>query len=317
LFTDPEKTEIRQLVEAGTYGRTAIRAVESAMAVSTTEATRPVLLAVVHPILEADERAAAALGLLAGAIVARDDRAKIALRLQPRQFFRDTAMFKVAEAIAEATEAEQALTLLSTGLLPGDANIALALFNVRRMLVRLRGFDQGLPYLDPTAWTGIDPVLQRDGMTNLWRSGGQYLYDALAAILDAYGADPLALPAPLLVALKEILAYGWLIEDDLQHATARFLAIPWVSGESPLVAAQVNLLTVTSPRFQFMLTMVGQLLSPEAVLGRPLLQKKLIFAVAKGTDAWKRLDYAALSAGVLGGWVTGTGVLNALEGGAL
>jgi hypothetical protein len=313
LFTDPEKAEARQLIEAGTYARTAIRAVESAMAVSTTETTRPVLSAVIHPILEADEGAAAALGLLAGAIVARDDRAKIALRLQPRQFFRDTAMFEVAGAIAEAVEAEQALGLLLTGPMPADPNVTLALFNVRRCLVRLRGFDQSLPYLDPLAWPGVDPILQRDAMTHLWRSGGQYLYDALSAVLDAYVADPPPLPGPLLVALKEILAYGWLIEDDLQHACARYLGIEWVAGENPLLAAQTNLLTVASPRFQFMLTMVAQLLSSEAVAGRPLLQKKLIFAVAKGTDAWKRLDYAALSASVLAGWATGT-VIEGLAG---
>ena len=89
--------------------------------------------------------------------------------------------------------------------------------------------------------------------------------------------------------------------NDLQKCSARYLGIPWVAGENPLHAAQTILLTETSVKFQFMLTYIGGLLSLEAVTGRPLLQKKLVFATAKGADGWKRSDYAAHLAPILAG----------------
>ncbi len=309
MLTDPEKLEVRHLVEAGVYLRTAIRAMEGAISLNTTELTRPVLSSLIHSLLEADEAAAAALGLVGGAIVARGEAEKIALRLQPREVFVAKAMAAVTLAVGESVEASGALAALLETTMPADANIALALFNTKRALVRLRGFDVRLPYQDPTAWPGVDPVFQRDAQTHLWRSGGQYLYDCLAGILEGYAADPAILPVRLLVAMKDVLGFGWLIEDDLQKCAARYMAIPWVVGEDPLEAAQLVLLNDTSPRFQFMLTYLAQLLSFEAVLGRPKMQGLFITAIAKGLDAWKRMDYAASLAPGLGRWLADRGEL--------
>lgn len=302
MLSDPEKAAVRQLVEGGVYLRTAIRAIESAIAVSSTPETRPVLVSMIHPLLEADEAAAACLGLIAGAIVARGEAEKVSLRLQPRDVFLGKAMAALDTAIGEATEARDLFQGLLIGSMPGDANVALSLFNTKRALVRLTGFNKSLPYADPTGWPGVDPIQQRDAQTNLWRSGGQYLYDALSGILDGYAADTL-LPAPLLLALKDILGFGWLIEDDLQKCAARFMGIEWIPGEEPLHAAHKLLLNDTSPRFQFGLTYLIQLLGFDAVLGRPQMQKLFIVAGAKWADAWKRADYAAELCVVLGDWV--------------
>lgn len=302
MFSDPEKKQIGDLVGAGIYIRTAIRAMESAIAVSSTPETRPVLVSMIHPLLEADEGAAACLGLLAGAIVARGEAEKVSLRLQPRDVFLGKAMAGLDRAISEASEARDLFQGLLTGAMPGDANVALSLFNIKRALVRLTGFNKSLAYADPTGWPGVDPIQQRDAQTHLWRSGGQYLYDSLSGILDGYAADTL-LPAQLLLALKDILGFGWLIEDDLQKCAARFMGIQWIPGEEPLHAAHLLLLNDTSPRFQFGLTYLVQLLSFDAVLGRPEMQKLFIVAGAKWADAWKRADYAASLCPVLGDWV--------------
>ena len=304
MFTPAEQVEVRRLVEAGVSLRTAIRYVEAAMTAAAPPASRTALAALLHPLLEADEGAAACLFLLAGGIVARGEDEKVALRLEPRAEFIARGLRGLDAAIVEATEALDGLRALLAVETPPDANLTLALVHTSRALARLRAFNRALAYADPLAWPGVDTVIQRDSMTHLWRFSGQYLYDGLSGVLDAYVADPTGFSPAQLAVMKDALGYGWLCEDDAQKTCARFLGLAWVAGETPLVAAYSSLLNVTSPRFQFCVTYVAQLLGASAVLNRPESQRLLIVAVAKLVDAWKRLDYAASLVPTLAGWAT-------------
>lgn len=290
MFTDPEKLEVRRLVEAGISARLALRMLEGILPTATTEGTRPVLAAALHPLLEAVEGASNALSFLSGAVAVRSEEEKVAARQWDRGHFIARCLLSIDEALHEAEEGFEHLLEVEQ-MLPGLPNVALAVVHLTRARARLQKFNRKLLYLDPLAFEGVDPILQRDVMTNLYRASGQYLYDGLAAILQAYSSDPPILEVPFLLLLKDALWLGWLIQDDLAQQTARCLGVQWVAGENSIEAAFWETVADTGPRWQFCLTAIAAMLAAGPVLARPQLQENFILASRKIADGWKRGEY--------------------------
>lgn len=302
MLTPAEKTEFKRLVDAGISLRTALRAIEGMLPSRTTAEARPLLADTLDALLEATEAATNAVYWVSGAIVARGDAEKIDVRTRPRVYFVESAFKEVSEAIERS---ELALVLLQRLSLahPDDSGIATAKANTTRGAARLRTFDRALEYADPLAWPGVDPILERDCKTDLFRASSQYLYDALAGVLEAYSADAECLSSESLELMVGSLKYGWLVQDDFAQACARVCGVPLVAGEKPLDVAFWSLIGTTSPRLQFCLYNMSQMLTAPVVLARPELQTLLIEAVKDGVDCWKRFDYALGLIAVLGGWL--------------
>jgi hypothetical protein len=302
VFTKPEQDQARILAEAGISARYALRMIEGVLPTATNEVTRPDLAATLHPLLEVVEGASNALSFLSGAIAVRGEAEKPAAREWDRAKFMERCFLELDAALHEAAEAFERLAELDL-MLPGQDNVALARIHLTRANARLLKFNRKLAYADPNAFPGVDELLQRDVMTNLYRSSGQYLYDGLEAVLAAYSSDPPILEAPFLVLLKDALWMGWLIQDDLAKQTARCLGIEWVVGEHPVETAFWETIATTSPRFQFCLTYIAYMLAAGPVLKRPELQKNFILASRKIADAWKRMDYFVGLLPVMAGWM--------------
>jgi hypothetical protein len=308
MFTADEQEQIRGLVNAGISARTAIRAIEAIFPTATTEITRPAIANAMHPLVEVSEGASNALSFIAGAIAVRNDREKPAARLWPRRTFIERAFAELDDAITETRSAAEELVALA-GVLAGAGDAAslpavtLATTHLSRATTRLNRFDRYLAYADPLAWKA-DPLLQRDVQTNLYRASGQYLYDSLEGLVAAYSADPAVLTAPQLEIMRDALAWGWLIQDDMAKHVARLLGIPWVPGEAIIPIAFWDSIARTSPRFQFYLTYAGYLLQNEAAGARPKLQNFIATLVLpKGEDAWKRFDYFVGLLPTMAGWM--------------
>jgi len=303
LFNSLEQVEMRRLVEAGIGARAALVAMEGVMGTEFSPDLRPIIANTLHPLLECVEGATNALGNLTGAICERDERAKVARRLDPREVFVAEALAALNDAIDEGEEGLRALDTL-TLLLPSNLLVKASRVNMVRTLARLRLFDQSLPYEFPLAWPNMDPLLERDMKTNLWRSKGQYLYDALAALIHGYSADPTPLLPADLYLLQTALEYGWKIQDDLGKVTLRVSGIPYTPGENGLAVSFWTLAGTTSNRWQFCMTNTASLLNSATVEDHPLLQLDAIYALAKGTDAWKRAEYVLGLLPVMAGWMT-------------
>jgi hypothetical protein len=306
MFSAAEKLEARRLVEAGISARKSLRAIEALLPMCTTDVMRAPLVSTFHPILEVVEGVSNALSFLTGAIAVRGDQEKPAARLWPRQTFLDRAYKSLGEAIQEGAEATDALNMIELRLTDNQTamtGLAVARNHLQRALGRILAFNQNHTYLDPNAWNA-DPLLQRDVMTNLYRSSNQYLYDSLEALLDAYSADPPIMSESAMTLLRDSLAWGWLIQDDLAVQTARMLDIAWVPGENPIETAFWTSIAETSPRFQFYMTYASYLLKEDSVAQRPKLQGLIAgLVLPKGLDSWKRFDYYLGLLPVMAGWM--------------
>lgn len=303
MFTGPEIIEMKRLTEAGIGARAAIVAMEGILATEVSPTLRPILAETIHPILECIEGTSNALGNFGGAICQRDERAKVKRRLASRDVFLADALQGVNDAIDEGEEGLGKLEELLLVIPASSSAVKVVKTNLSRTVARLRLFDQSLPYEDPLCYPKMTPILERDLKTDLWRSSNQYLYDALAALIDGYSADPLPMTPQYLYILQTALKFGWDVQDDLSKVTYRAFGVPYEVGEDPIPTSLWTLAGTTSNRWQFCMTNIASLLTAENVKDRPLLEVDAVFALAKGTDAWKRADYVLGLLPVAAGWM--------------